>query len=64
MCDFNVNETFSCSSGEGLSSLMNSLKILFAFFNELECNNCPVFRTTKSLQVPNFIAFEISSRYC
>ena len=65
MYDFNINKVCSCSSSERLSLLMNNLKVLFAFFNLLESDKCPGSRTTKSfLQVPDFIAFEISSRYC
>ena len=65
MCDFNINKTCSCSSGERFSSLMHNLRVLFAFVNQLECDKSPGSRTTKpSLQVPDFIAFEISNRYC
>ena len=62
MCDFIINKTYSCSSGDRLSSLMHNLRVLLAFVNQLDCDKCPGLRTTKSsLQVPDFIAFEISS---
>ena len=65
MWDFNINKTCSCTSGERLSSLMDNLRVLFAFVKQLECDKCPGPSTTKSsLQVPEFIAFEISSWYC
>ena len=65
MHDFNINITSSCSSGEGLSSFMYNLRVLFAFVNHLDYDKCSGSRTAKSsVQVPDFIAFETSSRYC
>ena len=65
MYKFTVNKTTSCSSGEELSSLMYNLRVLFAFANHLKCDKCPESHITKSSsQISDFIAFEISSRYC
>ena len=64
MNDYNVNKTNSCSSSEEFSSLLCNLRVLIRYVNYLEFEKCPESRTTKPLQVPDFIAFEISSRYC
>ena len=64
MHDFNINKTSFCSSDEGLSSLMHNLRVLFAFANQLFCDMCLGSHTTKySLQIPDFIDFDLSSRY-
>ena len=57
MYDFNVNKTSSCSSSEGISSLMYNLRVLFTFVNHLELHKCPGSRAAKFL-------FKGSSLHC
>ena len=62
---FQHKQNLFFSSSERLYSLMHNLRVLLAFVNQLKSDNFPGPRTAKfSLQVPDFIAFEIWSKHC